>query len=230
MRVEATMRDDLYDNLQRLPVSFHDRWPAGQLMSRAVSDLSTIRRFLAFGLVFLIVNIATFVVGVGILLCARPGHLGLVVAALAIPLVAAVVRLRVALPGARPPLAGPGRATSPPWSRSRSSASASSRRSAAARTCGGSSCAEARDLRAHRARQGAGDLRALGGDHRAARDRAGHRAAPRHPRGRGRHTDRRRAGRRSSAWRWACAGRSTPSAGCWRSPTTPRRPPSGSSR
>ena len=87
MRVEARMRDDLYDKLQRLPVAFHDRWPAGQLLSRAVSDLSTIRRFLAFGLIFLIVNIATFVIGVGILLVLS-WQLGLVVAALAIPLVA----------------------------------------------------------------------------------------------------------------------------------------------
>ena len=62
------MRAALYERLQQLPVSFHDRWPAGQLLSRAVSDLSTIRRFLAFGLVFLVVNLATFVVGVGILL------------------------------------------------------------------------------------------------------------------------------------------------------------------
>lgn len=85
MRVEAAMRAALYERLQQLPVSFHDRWPAGQLMSRAVSDLSTIRRFLAFGLVFLVVNLATFVVGVGILL-ALSWQLGLIVAALAIPL------------------------------------------------------------------------------------------------------------------------------------------------
>ena len=86
MQVEATMRAALYDRLQRLPVSFHDRWPAGQLLSRAVSDLSTIRRFLAFGIVFLVVNTVTFVVGVGILL-ALSVKLGLIVAALAIPLV-----------------------------------------------------------------------------------------------------------------------------------------------
>jgi len=86
MRVEATMRAALYRRLQQLPVAFHDRWPAGQLMSRAVSDLNTIRRFLAFGLVFLVVNVATFVVGVGILLTLS-WHLGLVVAALAVPLV-----------------------------------------------------------------------------------------------------------------------------------------------
>ena len=87
MRVEATMRAAIYDHLQKLPVAFHDRWPAGQLMSRAVSDLATIRRFLAFGLVFLIVNLTTFVVGV-IILLSLAWQLGLIVAALAIPLVA----------------------------------------------------------------------------------------------------------------------------------------------
>ncbi len=87
MRVEATMRATMYDHLQRLPVSFHDRWPAGQLMSRAISDLTTIRRFLAFGLVFLVVNLTAFVVGVVILLTLS-WQLGLIVAALAVPLVA----------------------------------------------------------------------------------------------------------------------------------------------
>ena len=91
MRVEADMRSAIYDHLQQLPVAFHDRWPAGQLMSRAVSDLATIRRFLAFGLVFLFVNLTTFVVGVGILLVLS-WQLGLIIAALAIPLVALCFR------------------------------------------------------------------------------------------------------------------------------------------
>jgi len=87
MAVEATMRASIYDHLQRLPVSFHDRWPAGQLMSRAVSDLATIRRFLAFGVVFLFVNLTTFVVGV-IILLTLSWQLGLIIAALALPLIA----------------------------------------------------------------------------------------------------------------------------------------------
>ncbi len=86
MRVEASMRAAIYEHLQRLPVAFHDRWPAGQLMSRAVADLATIRRFLAFGLVFLFVNLATFVVGVIILLVLSP-PLGAIVAVMAVPLV-----------------------------------------------------------------------------------------------------------------------------------------------
>jgi len=86
MRVEAAMRAAIYDHLQRLPVAFHDRWPAGQLMSRAVSDLATIRRFLAFGLVFLFVNLTAFLVGLAILLVLS-WQLGLVIAAMAVPLV-----------------------------------------------------------------------------------------------------------------------------------------------
>jgi ATP-binding cassette, subfamily B, bacterial len=83
--IETSVRDDLYAHLQRLPVSFHDQWQAGQLLSRATSDLSTIRRFLSFGLIYLVVNVATFIVVVALLI-----HLylplGILVAASAIPL------------------------------------------------------------------------------------------------------------------------------------------------
>ena len=61
--VEARMRNTLYMTLQHLPVSFHDRWPSGQLLSRAVSDLNLIRRWFSFGLVLLVVNILTVIVG-----------------------------------------------------------------------------------------------------------------------------------------------------------------------
>jgi ATP-binding cassette, subfamily B, bacterial len=66
-RIEADMRNSLYNKLQDLPVAFHDRWQSGQLLSRSVSDLSLIRRWLAFGVVLLIVNIVTIVVGFVIL-------------------------------------------------------------------------------------------------------------------------------------------------------------------
>jgi ATP-binding cassette subfamily B protein len=58
---ERSLRDDLYAHLQSLPAAFHDRWHSGQLLSRAMADLSVIRRFVGFGLVFLIVNSVTFV-------------------------------------------------------------------------------------------------------------------------------------------------------------------------
>lgn len=56
LRVEAQIRDDLYTHLQRLPLAFHNRWQTGQLLSRATTDLSVIRRFLGFGAIFLVVN------------------------------------------------------------------------------------------------------------------------------------------------------------------------------
>nr|WP_157527896.1 ABC transporter ATP-binding protein [Nocardia sp. NRRL S-836] len=70
--VEAGMRADLYRHLQRLQVSFHDRWQSGQLLSRATNDLSTIRRFVAFAIVFLIVNSLVIVVGMGIIAVLSP--------------------------------------------------------------------------------------------------------------------------------------------------------------
>jgi ATP-binding cassette subfamily B protein len=84
--LEARMRAGLYQRLQRLPVAFHDRWGSGQLLSRATNDLQIIRMFLAFPLVFLIVNTATILVGFGILLSQR-WSLGLVLLAPVIPLV-----------------------------------------------------------------------------------------------------------------------------------------------
>lgn len=84
-RVEATMRNALYAQLQDLPVAFHDRWPSGQLLSRAVSDLGMIRRWLSFGIVLLVVNVVTIVVGFGILISWN-WLLGLIFLALSVPL------------------------------------------------------------------------------------------------------------------------------------------------
>jgi ATP-binding cassette, subfamily B, bacterial len=70
--VEALMRNTLYAKLQDLPVAFHDRWPSGQLLSRAISDLSLIRRWLSFGLVLFIANFLTLVVGMVILINYSP--------------------------------------------------------------------------------------------------------------------------------------------------------------
>ncbi|HEX5142818.1 MAG TPA: ABC transporter ATP-binding protein [Mycobacterium sp.] len=66
--VEADIRKDLYARLQILPMSFHGRWQSGQLLSRVMNDLGTIRRFLSFGLVFLVLNIIQIVVVTAILL------------------------------------------------------------------------------------------------------------------------------------------------------------------
>ncbi|MFF5179525.1 ABC transporter ATP-binding protein [Micromonospora sp. NPDC000316] len=83
--MEATLRADVYAHLQRLPASFHDRWQSGQLLSRITSDLSVIRRFLSFGVFFLVLNLVTYVVVV-VLLIRLHAALGLLVAASAVPL------------------------------------------------------------------------------------------------------------------------------------------------
>ncbi|SDD28341.1 ABC transporter ATP-binding protein [Actinokineospora iranica] len=85
-RVEAELRADLYHHLQRLPISFHDRWQSGQLLSRAVSDLSTIRQFIAFAGIFLVVNSITLVLGLLVLFWLSP-MLGLITLVFAAPLV-----------------------------------------------------------------------------------------------------------------------------------------------
>jgi ATP-binding cassette subfamily B protein len=65
--VEALMRNTLYAKLQDLPVAFHDRWPSGQLLSRAISDLHLIRRWLSFGLVLFIANLTAMIGGLAVL-------------------------------------------------------------------------------------------------------------------------------------------------------------------
>ncbi|MDT4905342.1 MAG: ATP-binding cassette, subfamily bacterial, partial [Pseudonocardiales bacterium] len=60
--VETDLRRDLFAHLQRLPVSFHDRWPSGQLLSRLTTDLSTLRRFIGLAAVFIIADTLTIVV------------------------------------------------------------------------------------------------------------------------------------------------------------------------
>ncbi|MEU4640226.1 ABC transporter ATP-binding protein [Micromonospora sp. NPDC023814] len=85
MRIEAAIRADVYAHLQRLPASFHDRWQSGQLLSRITSDLSVLRRFLSFGLFFLVLNLVTYLAVVALLIRLHPA-LGLLVAASAVPL------------------------------------------------------------------------------------------------------------------------------------------------
>jgi ATP-binding cassette subfamily B protein len=84
-RVEAQLRIRLFTHLQRLPVSFHDTWGSGQLLSRSMADLSLIRRWLAFGSIMLVVSSVTVVVGLG-LMFASNWLLGLIYLAGAIPI------------------------------------------------------------------------------------------------------------------------------------------------
>src|SRR5262249_24896640 len=85
-QAEARMRADLYQHLHRLPISFHDGWQSGQLLSRATSDQSTLRRLLAFASLLLVGHSITLALGVVVLFVLDP-VLGLVSAVCAAPLI-----------------------------------------------------------------------------------------------------------------------------------------------
>jgi ATP-binding cassette subfamily B protein len=87
------MRADIYAHLQRLPPAFHDEWQSGQLLSRATTDLSAIRRFAGFGTIFLVTNVVTFI-AVVLLLIRLNWWLGLLTATVFLPVVAASTRFQ----------------------------------------------------------------------------------------------------------------------------------------
>ena len=68
LAVEFDLRARLFAHLQRMSVSYYDRMSVGQLMSRATSDLQTVRFFLGYGLIFLFMQGFTLVLITGILL------------------------------------------------------------------------------------------------------------------------------------------------------------------
>jgi ATP-binding cassette, subfamily B, bacterial len=82
--MEKTIRDDMYEHLQRLDPAFHDEWQSGQLLSRATTDLSSIRRFAGFGIVFLFTSVMTFT-AVTCLLITLNWWLGLITGAMFAP-------------------------------------------------------------------------------------------------------------------------------------------------
>ena len=68
LAVEFDLRGHLFSHLQRMSIGFYDRMPVGQLMSRATSDLQTVRFFLGYGLIFLFMQGFTLILITGILL------------------------------------------------------------------------------------------------------------------------------------------------------------------
>jgi ATP-binding cassette, subfamily B, bacterial len=83
--METDLRNDFYAHLQSLQVAFHDNWQSGQLLSRAIADIGTVRRFVAFGLVWFVQTIVTFIV-VFALMAQLDWHLALVVVVCMLPI------------------------------------------------------------------------------------------------------------------------------------------------
>ncbi|MDJ0317474.1 ABC transporter ATP-binding protein [Arthrobacter antibioticus] len=91
--VETQMRTSFYRHLQQLAIEFHDRWGSGQLLSRAMSDLNFMRRWMAFGAIMLVVTALTVAIGVG-LMFSMSWELGLIFLAATVPIVIFGFRFR----------------------------------------------------------------------------------------------------------------------------------------
>ncbi len=61
--IELSMRMNFFDRLLSAPLSLLDCWPSGQLLTRSMSDLGTIRRWLSFGIVQMLTVVVMFLVG-----------------------------------------------------------------------------------------------------------------------------------------------------------------------
>jgi ABC-type multidrug transport system fused ATPase/permease subunit len=68
LAVEFDLRARLFAHLGRMSFGYFDRMPVGQLMSRATSDLQTVRFFLGYGLIFFFMQAFTLVIITVILL------------------------------------------------------------------------------------------------------------------------------------------------------------------
>ena len=59
--IEYDLRNRMWTHILRQSFSYFDRWPTGQLMSRAMSDIQNVRMFLGYGLVFFLTNIVMMI-------------------------------------------------------------------------------------------------------------------------------------------------------------------------
>jgi len=85
LNMETDLRNDFYAHLQNLQVAFHDNWQSGQLLSRAIADIGTVRRFVSFGLIWFLQTIVTFAV-VFVLMIQLDWQLALVVVVCMLPI------------------------------------------------------------------------------------------------------------------------------------------------
>lgn len=85
------LRNKLYNHIQHLPFSFHDRTQSGQLISRTIEDVRSVQRFTGQGIADLAKVILLFV-GIVVLLLLDNWQLALIGLAPMVPLVLATTR------------------------------------------------------------------------------------------------------------------------------------------
>jgi len=72
LAIEFDLRNLLYGHLQRMELGFFARQSTGQLMSRATVDLSQVRFFLGYGLVFILQSGLTILLAAGAMIVLQP--------------------------------------------------------------------------------------------------------------------------------------------------------------
>lgn len=72
LAVEFDLRQEVYAHLMRLELGFFDRNQTGQLMSRATVDLSAIRFFLGYGLIFFSQSVLTVLLAGAVMFVMNP--------------------------------------------------------------------------------------------------------------------------------------------------------------
>jgi ABC-type multidrug transport system fused ATPase/permease subunit len=72
-----SIRNAIYDRLQRLSFAYHDKTQTGQLMSRATEDVEAVRRFVSIGILGLIQTIILFI-AVAVIMVILNWHLALI--------------------------------------------------------------------------------------------------------------------------------------------------------
>ena len=70
--VEFNLRNLMYGHLQSLELGFFDSQQTGQLMSRATVDLSAVRFFLGYGLIFMLQSLLTILIAAGVMIAVNP--------------------------------------------------------------------------------------------------------------------------------------------------------------
>jgi ABC-type multidrug transport system fused ATPase/permease subunit len=89
--VEFDLRNRLARHLLALEPAYHDRAPTGQLLARATSDVRSLRYFISWGLVFMVLNVITFAIAATQMWLLSP-RLCVVVLVLSPPLVYGALR------------------------------------------------------------------------------------------------------------------------------------------
>ncbi|HEV2922260.1 MAG TPA: ABC transporter ATP-binding protein, partial [Actinomycetota bacterium] len=89
--VEYDLRNRLARHLLALEPAYHDRAPTGQLLARSTSDVRSLRYFISWGLVFMVLNVITFAIAATQMWVLSP-RLCVVVLVLSPPLVYGALR------------------------------------------------------------------------------------------------------------------------------------------